>query len=677
MRATLPDGVAAKVNKVTMVADKNIFGTTGTISVTLESQNDAGSDNKLDVFATIPDTGVPVPAGTGILFKFGTNDATHDVYTRYYEAASDLTFAAGQLNLVSLDGSNSDKYAGKDDDGTAAHPYLIADKYQMDAMHSLMASGATKYFKLVDDINMSGIEWVPLNNVVDGTTNKFDSYINFDGNNKTVSYLTNKTGVAYPSLFGVLNGTVAYLTIDHATIVPGDKKAGVLAGYIGSSDSAVIPNVSYITISNSTVGTSSARGTNYCGGLAAETALANTSISHIIVTKTDVYGTLAGGVLGFLNAKGTMNDCSYSNGIVSASARYCGGLLASTGNFESTISGCHVQDATIDSAADRVGGFIGQEQTKVKISSCDVTGGSVKATTINVGGFVGVGYGSIDDSFVDGTSVTSSNTASDTKLGLGGFVGYLSGKLTKCSSNVSINQKGSYIGGLVGYMLPGGTVNKCFSSGNVTSNYRQTGGLIGGLATAGTFTIQDSYSTGNVQANSYVGGLIGEVLSNITTVTISNCYSSGNVVTTTFGAGGLIGFVSAAGVTVQKCVAWNNSVTASSIGSGNWSTGAVVGVAFPKCTITDSYRNPGVNLTAYWVPAADYNHPNVSAEHPLVKQDGTETTATSTASGQDGYPQFPYHGKVESGKTLSQLASTTLGWSSDVWDFSKDLPTLK
>ena len=36
---------------------------------------------------------------------------------------------------------------------------------------------------------------------------------------------------------------------------------------------------------------------------------------------------------------------------------------------------------------------------------------------------------------------------------------------------------------------------------------------------------------------------------------------------------------------------------------------------------------------------------------------------------------------VSSGKTLfpslSQLASTTLGWSSDVWDFTGDLPTLK
>ena len=36
------------------------------------------------------------------------------------------------------------------------------------------------------------------------------------------------------------------------------------------------------------------------------------------------------------------------------------------------------------------------------------------------------------------------------------------------------------------------------------------------------------------------------------------------------------------------------------------------------------------------------------------------------------------HGKhVAAGTTLSTLASTTLGWSADVWDFSGAVPTLK
>ena len=102
-----------------------------------------------------------------------------------------------------------------------------------------------------------------------------------------------------------------------------------------------------------------------------------------------------------------------------------------------------------------------------------------------------------------------------------------------------------------------------------------------------------------------------------------------------------------------------------------------MGVAFPKCTLTDNYRNPSMDLTAYWVPdMATYQHANVSSTHALVDSTGTEMADASNASGQAHYPQYPYHGKVETGKTLSQLASTTLGWSSEIWDFSGDVPAL-
>ena len=134
--------------------------------------------------------------------------------------------------------------------------------------------------------------------------------------------------------------------------------------------------------------------------------------------------------------------------------------------------------------------------------------------------------------------------------------------------------------------------------------------------------------------------------------------------------------------TVEKCAAWNSSVTPGNNGSGNWSSGAIIGVAFPYgCTLIDNYRNPSMSLTAWWIPDADYQHPNVSGGALTVKDISTNTirltTATSLASGQDNRPQYAYHGKVEAGKTLSELASTTLGWSSSVWDFSTALPTLK
>ena len=92
---------------------------------------------------------------------------------------------------------------------------------------------------------------------------------------------------------------------------------------------------------------------------------------------------------------------------------------------------------------------------------------------------------------------------------------------------------------------------------------------------------------------------------------------------------------------------------------------------------------PGTNGYTFEL-ASDYNHPNVSSSSPLIiceKSAATltlmATTATALASGQDNYPIFPYHGKVEAGKTLSVLAEATLGWDSSVWDFTDDLPTLR
>ncbi|MBQ2102241.1 MAG: hypothetical protein II479_01595 [Bacteroidales bacterium] len=42
------------------------------------------------------------------------------------------------------------------------------------------------------------------------------------------------------------------------------------------------------------------------------------------------------------------------------------------------------------------------------------------------------------------------------------------------------------------------------------------------------------------------------------------------------------------------------------------------------------------------------------------------------------YGRWAYHGKhVAPGTKLSALASTTLGWSASIWDFSGDTPVLK
>ena len=534
-------------------------------------------------------------------------------WKREIALGNDFVLAPGQVSVIKLNKNgwaSTSRYAGGT--GIEGDPYLIATPEQMEYMNQDLENGKVKYFKLIDDIDMTSVSgWVPANNVtVDG---KYDKGINFDGDGHTISNFS-CSGTAYPSLFGVIHGSVKNLTVDHATITAGGNTAGVIAGYIGSTSGAATGSLSGITVKNSSV----------TGG-----------------TKNRV-----GGLAGFAE-------------VVSG-----------------VISDCHVINTTIGSTAERIGGLIGQTNGGADLSGCSAENVTVSGG-INVGGLVGVCYGNLTNCTSSGT-VTSSNTTNNADIGLGGLVGFFQGAsstISKCSSSVFANQttNGRDVGGLIGRMLEG-TVEKSFATGNANGQQRNVGGLIGLVSTSGTSTIRDCYATGNVTANAYSGGLIG--LYEKGTAVISNCYATGDVSGAGFALGGLIG-VTGTGLTISNSAAWNGSITPGTHGSGNWSSGAVIGVTFPTSSITNCYRNPSMALTAFWVPDADFNHPDVSPTHPLVKKDGTETTATSTSNGQDGYPQFPYHGKVEAGKTLSELASTTLGWDDTIWDFSAALPTLK
>lgn len=580
--AKLPTDVSANVKAVIFQTENALFNDSNTLTVNLGTSG-AGPDNILYVYANV--AAASIPTGTEMFIRFKVGAGENDYYTRYQVFTSDVSLNTGALNGLKLNCNHIDRYAGKDDKGTAAAPYLIADKYQMDAMHVLAGKGTKTYFKMMDDIDLEGIAWTPLN-----VPSPYDIGIDFNGNGKTVNHLSS-TG-KYASFAGVLNGSVYNVFFDNATITTSQDKAGVVAGYLGSSGSGISAECRGITIKNSKVTSTS----NNVGGLAGIASKLSNDIVECHVIDFEGSGVLfVGGLLGCLDGEWIVSDCSSSG------------------------------------------------------------------------------------------TISSSNAESNKDICLGGLVGDMKGNatVTKCSSSVRINQtkNGRDIGGLVG-RLQTGTVEKSFSTGNVKGMQRNVGGFIGLITnTQGTSSVSDCYSTGNVSANAYSGGFLG--LHEKGAASISNCYATGDVEGSGFGLGGIIGFVGAAAMTMNKTVAWNGNVVPVNHGSGNWSSGAVVGVTFPICTLTDNYRSPSMLLTAFWVPDADYDHPDVSATTPLVVKDINtgelrSTTASGTSSGNDNYPQFAYHGKhVAAGTTLSQLASDILGWSSDVWDFSGELPTLK
>ena len=918
LRILLPD-IASAVKKVTLTAPSALFYTTNALSTTTASLEinfsasaDVSSSHILTVYAALPWQDVAVPSDTD--FDLTIETADHDFYHRSF-ASGGKTYATGSVNAIKLvcddpsDNVTLDDFAGGA--GVSGNPYLLGNARQMENIRAHLSAGNTVYFKMIDDIDLSGVaNWTPINYEAQ---NKF---IDFDGDDHTISHLTSDAASNnYPSLFGVFYGSAYDLTIDQATITPGSSKSGVFAGFIGSNNNYGACTVSNVTVSNSNVGTSSVKGSTFCGGFvgqisatsgvilsditvsgtkvytttragglvasieAASSGTVNTvSLSNITVssctvsagayaggaigeadtptsltgtntvTGTPVSGTLAGGVVGYANTTMTISGCNYSGSTVTASNRYAGGLVASAANYSTTITDCHVENATIDvsgitSTDPRAGGFVGLLENAVTISGCSVGTSSQKITVKlgtpsasntkhNCGGFVGVHYGTITKNGNTRTTayatLTCTNTNTGYQLNVGGFGGYVRGTIEYADANVTMTGfQGSHIGGFAGYATKQASstpclIDHCTVTGSVTGN-NYTGGFIGyvdantpvlsnntasgtvsgqsgvggfsgwcvtgsfsdnttsvettgsntniggfiGRATAGTFTgntatgntsgtnnniggfagtvdagtytgnaasgtvsglynvggligtltggairqcwasgaitatrtgdatsggligyingastVENCYATGNVtDSGQYAAGLIGRVTD--ATVPISNCYASGTVTgsgSSSRGLGGLIGRIDGSNVSVSHCVAWNSSVTATSYGSGAWSSGCVVGVAFPSCTLTDNYRKPGMSLTAYWVPTADYQHANVSSSSTLIKQDGNHCTATALSSGQDGYPQYPYHGKVDADKTLWQLVSNTLGWNtSTIWqeDPSTHLPVLR
>ena len=393
--AKLPAGVAATVDALEIETSADNFETSTVLTVSLTNQADADNDGILKVYANVP-SNWSIPAGAEMFLRFSSTNASHTVYTRYQKFATATAPVAGNFNYMKFNCSHIDQYAGASDAGTAAAPYLVADKYQMMAMRGLMESGETTYIQMLSDIDMAGLTWIPLNN--EGV---YDKYIDFDGCDHTLSNIvTDDTDVpSYPSVFGVLNGKVANLTVDQATIIPAGNKAGVIGGYIGSSGSAVVPEVTNVHVTNSTVGTTENPATAIAGGIAGQIQKDGTSLSNVTIESSTVYSItsenkVTGGFVGYIGSGATLEKC-HSTAYVEARS-YVGGIVGMVEVPEGktvSISQCFYGEQTVSSSYRYAGGIVGYMNGAgtLSIQNCYVNG-DVTATSGYAGGILGSHY---------------------------------------------------------------------------------------------------------------------------------------------------------------------------------------------------------------------------------------------------------------------------------------------
>lgn len=534
--ALMPEGVAGGIRYVDITAMEadgqtpaNIFGTGNSLTIRLD--DNTGDDDYLHLFAALPAGDTEIPAGTTLLMHFGAPETAHEVYTRFVTLGSGLTFTAGKLNTINVNASQSDKHAGlPTSDGTSADKaYLIGDKYQMDYLHTAMTSGTT-YVKMVDDVDLTGVSWVSLNNA-----SGYDKAVNYDGNGKIISNLN-------APLFDDLNGTVSGLTIDQATIDGGSIKTGILANSIKTAASYV----NHVNIMNSSVTTTGSSG--YSSGLICHITKGAT-ISNVRVSLTNVTGYLVGGVLGFTEAATSLTKSSFigngtdstvaTKGVITANGPYAGGLIGSTQTDKPTIvDSCSVLSMKITSAYHRVGGAIGYLKTGSSISNSTVGSSSIPVYVVvtgtaaeRSGGFIGeMGGGTVQNgkAYVILTGVKSK---------IGGFIGQmLGGEVRGCKSYGTVSGP-SKIGGFFGEVTGATTITNNESYCSVTATSTYVGGFVGRLA--GSVSCSDcSHRTGTVWSSqggsldSYVGGFAGYIgdTNEAFTGTVSHCYVSNTIV---------------------------------------------------------------------------------------------------------------------------------------------------
>ncbi len=231
--------------------------------------------------------------------------------------------------------------------------------------------------------------------------------------------------------------------------------------------------------------------------------------------------------------------------------------------------------------------------------------------------------------------------------GVGGMFGRINSiDIESCSADCEITSGSSYVGGLFGYETAYSVVRNCWTSGTITASQR-VGGICGGLIKYDT-AIYNCYSTATINASFAFGGIAGHCnLDQKSSVSPSTTYPN-NV--------------------IQKCIAWNESLKAKTVTSGDkshYSSGAIAAYISTHNNLIDCMRRADLDFQEYSDLFTLYDQENAGPDNPLV---------IKTVDGANY--NFPYHGKAAaSGKTLSQVARS-LGWNETVWDLSGSVPVL-
>ncbi len=246
-------------------------------------------------------------------------------------------------------------------------------------------------------------------------------------------------------------------------------------------------------------------------------------------------------------------------------------------------------------------------------------------TPISNIGYVAQQYGGI----FDGAGHTISGLSINSDLANQGLFGTANGATIKnLKVEGSVISSKSYIGGIVGKVQAGTTIQNCSMSGSVTTTYSTgyAGGLVGGVNTANGLTVDQCVNNASV-TGATAGGIMG--YSN-KAVAVSNCYNTG-AITGTSRAGGIVGQLNSG--TIANCFNVGEvSCTASAGGIYSFSNATVSNCYYTQPAAANNLGGTATDgthvdeITAAMMGSAFVD----GAEYPALAWEGTTPVAPAS-----------------------------------------------
>ena len=406
-------------------------------------------------------------------------------FSKDLTASTTFTISFGEIDDVTLTCAPlSFKTFYLKGSGTNGDPYLIENAAQLDLVRNYL----DKYFEQAADIDLDGINWLPIGD----NTNKFTG--NYNGNNKTISNLSisfestnvEKYNNGYVGLFGYNSGSISNLTIDSASININSNLYHYIGCLLGKNYGGTIENCK---VTKSTISGSSSDSSFDVGGICGDSGNSGTitdcnvedsTINVAIAVNGDVLG-YAGGICGV--SDGTITDCWVEDTTLNCSANgetvwaEIGGICGCISN-NVTFTGNNVKNTNISCSGTGsvncyvyVGGILG-ELNEATMTNCSVVNdfgiheisGSINMGESGIGGICGLSMiGNITSSYVKGYNIECTG---DGAKKVGGICGYMQGGQTNSCYfyEGSITCTSGNFGYLVGDNGGGGTVKDCFTS---------------------------------------------------------------------------------------------------------------------------------------------------------------------------------------------------------------------